>query len=112
MLAEYLAGRFEEWLAEQTRRYEWSLRGALRRWLYDEATHWTAENYDLYLRTVIAIMVAWTEHPERFTYQLHDGREVAINSISEGGGTHDATWECIAADEYHRAAFMRRCERK
>lgn len=108
MLAENLADRFGEWLAEQTQTHEWSLRGALRQWLYDEATSWTAEDYGIYLRTVIAIMVAWVEDPAQFVYHLHDGAEVAIASMSEGESPYDESWDFMEGEQYRRAAYMSR----
>lgn len=110
MLAQNLAGRFEEWLADQERTRPWSLQGALFTWLFAEAPYWTNESYKLYLRMVAVTIANWGVHQENFTYQLN-GLEAILKDISddEGMGAHQ-NWECLDPDQYERAVRMRREE--
>lgn len=104
MLAEELAGRFEEWLAEQSPSREWSLQRTLYEWLYEDAILWTVEDYELYLRCIVIIVASYAEEPERFTYGTG---ETQVHTVSDPNGTvHSADWACIAPDHYRRATFI------
>jgi hypothetical protein len=109
VLAQQLAGRFEEWLDEQTKTRDWSLQAALREWLYDEGVQWSAESYELYLQMVAIVIAAWAERRRNFTYQHADKGEVVLTALSDDWDEGaNQTWECLRRDQYDRAAFLDR----
>jgi hypothetical protein len=112
VLALQLAGRFDEWLCEQESPYDdWSLQGALYEWLYDEAVRWTAESYELYLQIVTVIVAEWSQHPDKFTYQLLEHGETQLTCLSDDRGLgRNINWECIRRDQYERARFLWRLQ--
>jgi hypothetical protein len=110
VLAQQLAGHFEEWLAEQTRPRKWSLQAALLAWLYDDAIPWTYGSYELYLQQVIFIILEWTrwaQNKSRFTYQLAGRGEVKLRKLGDDWSLgRNRTWECLRRDQYERALFL------
>jgi len=113
VLAQEIAGHFEEWLAEQERSREWSLQGALYEWLYDEAVRWTAESYELYVQVVVVIVANWSQQqpPNEFTYQFHGQGETKLTHLSDDQvDGRNYYWECIRRDQYERARFLWRLQ--
>jgi hypothetical protein len=80
VLAESIAGHFEDWLPEQEWEGEVTLHQALQYWLdyvgAGGAADITGGNYALFMQVVAVTLIQWMEDHKRYTYTLRRGGKV------------------------------------